>query len=113
MTPICQILDTQETQQPYQHALQIAQHCVIHPELTPSARLLNEMQREAMCFGTFALKHSLANADYFRSSPLDAEKNQYYQDLAQQSRQQQAALEAQPQRPFDQFLTDYFSQTCS
>lgn len=80
------------------------------PALTPSARLLRDLQDQRSSYLDFALTQSRAQGDHFRSRPLEPQPLAEFIDLAEQSIAGQAALEAADQLPFDTFLHRYFEQ---
>lgn len=83
------------------------------PSLTPSAKILAQMQARQQTFFRFALEQSEQHAQMYRTNPLSAEEFKQMQVVAEASLQEQAELESQPQVDFDQYLTNYYAQyTC-
>ena len=81
------------------------------PELTPSARVLAEMQAQGQSFMAFGLARGEAHAAYFRARPLTPEATAAQQQLAAQSLAQQTELEQNNVGSFDDFVTAYRAYT--
>ncbi|MBM4208154.1 MAG: glutamate--cysteine ligase [Gammaproteobacteria bacterium] len=110
MRTVCSVLDTDLPEPPYSRSLMRQQQAVRNPDLTPSARMLDCMRQGAQTFSDYALAKSAEHAACFQGKPADADFVQDFDRLAQQSIAKQAEMESQPQLPFDEFLTKYFSQ---
>ncbi|MBB6342741.1 glutamate--cysteine ligase [Pseudomonas fluvialis] len=106
-TPIAQLLDRAHGGQAYQQALTLQQAKVDDPQLTPSARILAELQSTGESFRNFALRQSQTHTSQLRDAPLDAEQQRLFSDMASQSLAEQAALEQQDQGDFDSFVAAY------
>jgi len=113
MQPVCDILDCDDTAQPYKTALAKQQQVLQNPDLTSSAKILVEMQNSQEPFSCFAQAVSHANAQHFKQNQLDAKTTQHFLDLAAKSHQKQLEIENRPQPPFDEFLQQYFAQCCA
>ena len=94
----------------YQQAVAQQSLKVQHPELTPSARILQDMRTEQKTFFGHTMALAEQHRQYFASHPLDADKEAYYQRLAQRSLTEQQELEATPQLPFAAYLDNYYAQ---
>jgi glutamate--cysteine ligase len=110
MAEICDVLDTNLESKPYRTALYNKQKLVENPNQTASARMLEVMKHNGQPFSRFALGKSLEHAETFKHSKPDAAIAKQFSEMAQQSLTKQAALENQPQLPFDEFLKQYFAQ---
>jgi glutamate--cysteine ligase len=110
LAPICAVLDGDDPERPYSSSL--AQQCALveDPELTPSARMLAEMRANHEPFYALARRMSEAHAAEFRGRALSGARRDYFVAAADRSRADQAAVEAEPQAPFEQFLQEYFAQ---
>ena len=75
--------------------------------LTPSARVLQELRERGESFADFGLRQSEAHAAYFASHPLSAGEQACYAQMARQSLEEQAEIEAAPQGDFDTFVAAY------
>lgn len=82
---------------------------VADPGLTPSAALLEELVSTRQPMFTYAMNLSRTHAEYFRD--LSFELNVHRNLLAEESRaslDRQAAIEAQDEISFDEYLDQYF-----
>ena len=93
--------------------MQVQKEKLLHSELTPSAQVLRAIQAENGSFTQFALKQSSVLAEQFRARPLNADEQAYFENLAQVSIAEQAAMESSQSGSFDEFITDYRSRTSS
>jgi glutamate--cysteine ligase len=108
---ICEQLDGDDLDKPYSVMLTKQLEIIADPELTPSARMLKEMKEKNEGFFHFAQRMSHRHKRYFDEWKLSAERQQLFEVEASRSIEQQAAMEAGDQIPFDRFLDDYFNQT--
>lgn len=111
MRPVCETLDQTHGGHAYGDALDEQVTKVEESELTPSARMLREMRERGEGFYQFAHRLSVQHHNYFSQRDLSAEHSAEFDRLARQSHAAQAAIEAQPQQDFGDFLDDYFEQT--
>ena len=109
LRPIAELFDRSHGGETYRRTLDKQQEKVLHPELTASARVLDKMETRQQGFFDFAMNQALAHRDHFRARPLDPETLASFDALAADSLQQQHDLEQQPQKPFEQYLADYFA----
>ena len=84
---------------------------VAHPELTPSAQMLERMREAGEGFFAFAQRLSEAHGSALRTSALSPERLALFDRLTAESIQRQREIEAADDRSFDDFLRDYFAQT--
>jgi glutamate--cysteine ligase len=113
IAPVAALLDAQRDAPEHSQSLKIQHEKLLHPELTPSARVLDAIRANDGSFMRFALTQSQRFADEFRAQPLSADQLAYYHALAQTSLQEQANIEESQTGNFDQFITDYRSRTSS
>ena len=111
MMPVCEVLDGIEGGAWFEDAMDDQISKVRAPELTPSARMLNEMRDLGEGFYQFARRLSHQHHRYFLERQLSPERIADFDAKVAQSLAEQERLEAQPQIDFDQFLADYFAQT--
>ena len=106
MKPLAVLLDAKLGGNDYQVALTQMLERVENPELTPSAKVLHEMQANKISFSEFALKqaqiHSLVH-----QQALDKEKAEDWQKIAEASLVEQLDIESKDETGFDQYLTEY------
>ena len=111
MQPICALLDQESIDKPYQMALEQQLLVVKNPSLTPSARVLACMQANTQEFGCFATQTSALHKQYFNAQCLPGVARQKFTQMAETSIRKQQAIEASDTLSFDDFLSNYFSQT--
>ncbi|SDZ05760.1 glutamate--cysteine ligase [Nitrosomonas sp. Nm33] len=113
MREICEILDNGDADIPYTCALHQQIEKICHPELTASARVLTAMRAQKMSITELALQKSHEYTRYFRNAALDAAVKGNFDLQVKASLAQQKQLEATDEIPFDQYLSNYFSQGAS
>lgn len=111
MQGVCELLDMSAEGSPYCDALAAQRRKVEDPELTPSARMLNEMRDRGEGFYHFARRMSEIHQHFFRNLPLSAEKERMFADAATKSIEDQRALEAADELPFSEYLRRYYAQS--
>jgi glutamate--cysteine ligase len=104
------LLDQSSQAKPYQSAVKTQIEKIHRPELTPSAKILREMQEQKKSFYEFTYGLAKQHADYFLQQPLSDELLQEYSALAEESLKEQAALEENQTMSFDEYLQRYFAQ---
>ncbi|WP_076591863.1 glutamate--cysteine ligase [Herminiimonas arsenitoxidans] len=105
------LLDAQRGDEQHTHALVTQREKLLHPDLTPSARVLVELQTTEKSFEQFGLRQSIAHAEYFRARPLNDEENQYFNSLAKASLAEQEDMERTQTGNFDDFVVAYSERT--
>ncbi|MCK5697372.1 MAG: glutamate--cysteine ligase [Gammaproteobacteria bacterium] len=113
MVGVCELLDADDPQKPYSQSLKKQTERVQHSDLTPSARILDDMRQHKESFHHFAERMSQQHADYYSKLPLSAEQEQFYQDAVQTSREKLDIIEALDKKEnisFENYLANYFSQ---
>ena len=111
MLPVCEVLDGIEGGAWFEDAIDDQLTKVRAPELTPSAKMLQEMRDNGEGFYQFARRLSHQHQRYFLERDMSPEKVAELDARAAASLEAQARLEAEPQPPFERFLADYFAQT--
>ncbi|WP_455221456.1 glutamate--cysteine ligase [Kaarinaea lacus] len=111
MVDVCRMLDQVHTDAPYTSALKTYYEMVEDPDLTPSARILKQMQDNAEPFFPFSMRHAQQHAQYFQTLPLGEERLQFFKQAAQESIAKQQQMEAADTLDFEEFLERYFSET--
>jgi glutamate--cysteine ligase len=111
MHGVCELLDRSTEGKPYCAALEAQQQKVQDPELTPSARMLNEMRERGEGFYHFAERMSRIHQHFFNNLPMSKEREAYFTELATKSLEDQRAWEAADDMSFDQYLERYFAQS--
>ena len=111
MESVCELLDRSTDGQPYCGALRAQQNKVRDPELTPSARMLNEMRDRGESFFNFAERLSRTHQHFFKNLPMNETRHSYFSELAVKSLEDQRAWEAADEVSFDEYLGRYFAQS--
>ena len=94
----------------YVDAVEAQLAAIEDPELTPSAQILRHLQTEGASFFELALETSRRQHRYFSALRLSAEKEAWLEELARESLDRQARLEAESGQPFADYLRDYFAR---
>ena len=81
-----------------------------HPELTPSARVLEALGAEGNSFFRFAMAQSRRHREHFLARPLDADARAHFERLARESLAAQRAIEESDALPFEAYLANYYAQ---
>ncbi len=111
MTGVCELLDGTHASEVYRSSLAVQRGKVRDPERTPSARMLAEMRANGEGFFHFGMRMSQQHRDHFYSLSLSEERRTEFIHMAEQSRQQQQAIEDADNKPFGEFLREYLAQT--
>ena len=110
ISEIGQRLDISESGTPYQDAVATMRARIADMALTPSARLMREMEEAGESFSQFAHRLSMQHAETFRSRRLPAQRQEFFEAEARDSHVQRSLLEAKPDVPFDEYLHSYLGQ---
>lgn len=110
MQPVCAILDQSCAENRYSSALEKQRLLVENPDLTASARILEQMTQLRQPFSRFALTISAEHEQYFKRNKLDEAKTRQFNEMAALSHAKQEEIERNKQMPFDDYLKQYFSQ---
>jgi len=105
------LLDAQRSDTQHAQALAAQKEKLLDANLTPSARVLAELQATDKSFEQFGLRQSIAHAQYFRARPLNAEENFYFDTLAKTSIAEQEEMERTQSGDFDAFVEAYNQRT--
>jgi glutamate--cysteine ligase len=110
MRGLCELLDHGDPQRPYSAALDLQVSKVEQPQLTPSARSLDELSSSGESFAQFALRMSQVHKAYFMDLyPPNEQRLAAFAAEGEQSWRKQEELEASDRLSFDDFLTAYFA----
>jgi glutamate--cysteine ligase len=110
MEGICELLDRGDPSRPYAQSLATQAAKIQDARLTPSARLLAELQESGESFFDLALRMSRMHKAYFLDlyTP-NAERLAELGAEAQHSLEQQRAIEAAEKETFEQYVARYFA----
>jgi glutamate--cysteine ligase len=101
---VAKFLDEQEEGTPHQDSISVQEDKLKDSEATPSARVLNDMRTQSIPFFRFAMNQALHHRDYFNSAPLPRDRIEWFENLAQQSLEDQRAIEHSDSENFDDYL---------
>ncbi len=110
MQPMAELLDQANNTGSYLGTLQQQINKVEDPDLTPSARIINQMRTDDLSFFEFSMMMSEKSEQLFKREKLDPEINSKFENLATQSHASQQEIEDNDGLTFDQFLEDYFER---
>jgi glutamate--cysteine ligase len=111
MTGLCEMLDDGDPLRPYGNALAVQRAKVENVALTPSARLLNELQSTNESFFEQASRMSMLHKEYFLEMyPPNEARLAEFAAAAEESLETQHRLETGNQEPFDTYLARYFAK---
>ncbi len=110
MEGVCEMLDAGDTARPYTNSLRTARSKFENAELTPSARILREMQSTGESFYDLAARISAGYRDYFRDlAPLEPQRIAQFEHEVRESVEAHANVEASDRGDFRTYLAGYFS----
>ena len=109
MAPVAELLGDIYNEDSYQESHELHLNLVRHPELTPSACIIEELFANNESYYEFASRKSLEHRDIFLSRNLSDEKERIFTQQAKASLLKQEEIESSPQVDFDIFLKDYFA----
>jgi glutamate--cysteine ligase len=110
LQPICELMDEELADRPYQASLELQRCRLKDPQLTLSARMLSEMRDRGESFFEFAQRMSKQHQRYFNQQENSHEDQSLLEQEAADSWHRQREMEAADRGSFDQFLADYFAQ---
>ena len=110
MTGICEVLDRGDTSRPYSQALAVQAAKLTNVELTPSARLMEELTTTGEPFFDLALRMSKAHKDYFLDLyPPNEERLAEFASQAQESLAKQRSIETSDKGSYEAYVQRYFA----
>ena len=110
MQGVCELLDHGDASKPYSSSLAVQAQKLADVARTPSARLLKEMQETGESFFDLALRMSKTYKQYFTElHEPDEPRLAEFEAQAEASLEAHERLEAAPQKPFREYLADYFA----
>jgi glutamate--cysteine ligase len=110
LEPIVKLLDDGSAGELHSASLASQRAKLEDPALTPSARVLREMQDQQVPFFRLAMNYSQRWADSFRETPLAEDRAQHFTAASLESVQQQRELESANQIDFEAYLENYYQQ---
>ncbi len=111
LQPVCELLDEEMADRPYQASLQRQRARFMDADQTPSARMLAEMRDRSESFFEFAQRLSNQHHRYFMQQDHDPEDQHLLAQESADSWRRQREIEAADRLTFDEFLSQYFAQS--
>ncbi len=111
MQPVADLLDSKKSGSPYSETLKLQMEKVMHPDMTPSARMLDEMRETREGFYHFAKRMSQKHNQYFTKLRLSEEKEKFFDNEVMKSVARQKEIESADTQTLDEYLQSYFNQS--
>lgn len=111
LQPVCELLDQELPEKPYQASLELQRNRLGDPQQTPSARMLSEMEARGESFYEFAQRMSKQHQRYFLQQGDKFDEQRLLEQEVEDSWRRQREIEAADRISFDEFLAQYFAQT--
>jgi glutamate--cysteine ligase len=110
MQGIAEVLDAGDPARPYSAALAVQAAKVEDVSLTPSARMLRELEQTGESFFDLALRMSRLHKEYFLALyPPNVQRQAEFAAAAEESLHAQRSIEAKDGMSFEQYLSEYVS----
>lgn len=109
MTAVAGLLDRANYCENYFSSVKSQIGSVFDSDLTPSARMLAEMEQHGEGFFHHAQRMSKQHDRYFRNHPFAEEKIQFFENMARASLAKQQQIEKDDSITFDEYLENYFN----
>jgi glutamate--cysteine ligase len=110
MHGVAEVLDRGDASRPYSAALAVQAAKVENVALTPSSRMLEELQSTGESFFDLALRMSRLHKEYFLALyPTNVERLAEFRAEADDSLKAQSAIESADKVNFEQYLAEYAS----
>jgi glutamate--cysteine ligase len=107
--PIADLLDDVHAVEDYTTTLTSQFELVEHPNQTPSARVLQDMQQQAIPFFRFSMNKAIAHKQDFLNQPLDAAELALCVAQVRDSIARQREMEAADVLSFSEYLQDFLA----
>lgn len=109
MHPVAVLLDeARQSSNGYTRSLAAQLRKIDDPALTPSGRVLDTLRERECSFFVFAMERAQAAAAHFRAQPMSDARREFFEQLAEESLEEQREIEAVPQVPFDEYVADWY-----
>ena len=101
------LLDETQGSSSHQASLEVQTAKVNNPALTPSGKILAEMQAKKLSFFAFSMQQSRLHKEFLQNNGLDAAATAHMRATAEQSVIEQRKIEAADELSFDDFLQQW------
>ena len=110
VSSVAELIDRGEAGGSYADSVRMMQEIVGNVELSPSARLLADLQETRSSFFEFGVDLARRHSDYFKAiTPLDENRRHVFEKEAGDSLRRQREIEATDDIALDDYLQRYFS----
>lgn len=110
LKPVAALLEKAIDDPDYSLAIDIQLPKLHDEHKTPSAHMLDVMEKNGLSFFKMAYKQSCQYREFFLSHPLPASRQHYFEELAKETIASQKAIESSDTLTFEQYLDNYFRQ---
>jgi len=110
LEPVAELLDKAFQCQDYSASLEQQRYKLIHPDATPSAKIIAHLKENSLEYAHHAMHLSKQHYDEIMARPLDAELRNRMENMARESEAEQRALEEKSTESFDTYLENYYNQ---
>ena len=108
MHGVAEVFDRGDASRPYSAALAVQAAKIENVALTPSARMLAELESTGESFFDLALRMSRLHKEYFLALyPPNVERQAEFRAEADESLKAQTAIESTDKVSFEQYLAEY------
>jgi glutamate--cysteine ligase len=109
MMPVARLLDdARQSSRGYTRSLAAQRQKIADPGRTPSGRVLEALRKGDCDFFAFGMERARAARDHFRAQSMGPERREFFEQLAAESLQDQAALEAASGVTFDEYVAAWY-----
>ncbi len=110
LSPVAELFDSINETNSYQTSLEFQRQKLLHPELTPSAKILEHMRQTNQSHSEFMRSLSRQHSEALRKEPLTEEIESRLEQMAEESHNEQRSLEEANSGNFEAFLEGYYKQ---
>lgn len=108
---VAELIDRGDGGSDYRNAVEVQAGLLADSELTPSARVLKELETTGADFFEFAMSAAKGHKDYFSAvEPMQPERARQLSAEAEESLERQRAIEASDKISLDEYLAIYFGR---
>jgi glutamate--cysteine ligase len=108
MLPFAEMLDSAYGGTQYADTLRVLRERIDHPELTPSAQVLDGI-RQAGGFSNYSMALARQHQAQLLAKPLDRTTQAQFDSSVQESMARQSQLEAHEEGSFEGFVAQYYA----